>query len=92
MVSAIHQHESATSIHMSFPLEPLSHLPPHPIPLGCHGAWVELPVSHSKFPLAIYFRYGNVRAPMIFSQFIPPSPSPTVSTSLCSTSMSPLLP
>ena len=34
LISAIHQHESAVSIHMS----PPSHLPFHPIPLGCHRA------------------------------------------------------
>jgi len=31
-----------------------------PIPLGCHKHQVELPVSHNKFSLAIYFAYGNV--------------------------------
>ena len=34
MVFAIHQHESATGIHMS----PPSYLSPHPTPLGCHRA------------------------------------------------------
>ena len=38
MVSALHLHESAIGIYMALPLEPLSHLPPHPTPLGCHGA------------------------------------------------------
>ena len=37
-VSAIYQHESAISIHMFLPLEPPSHLPPHPTSLGCHRA------------------------------------------------------
>ena len=35
LASATYQHESATDIYMS-PLESPSHLPPHPIPLGCH--------------------------------------------------------
>ena len=38
MVFAICQHESATGIHVSPHAEPLSHLPPHPIPLGCPRA------------------------------------------------------
>ena len=42
------------------PLEAPSHSPPHPTPLGCHTAELELPESHSKFPLAIYFTYGSV--------------------------------
>ena len=37
-VSAIHQHESATGIGMSFPLEPPSTLPPYPTPPCCHRA------------------------------------------------------
>ena len=35
MVSAIHQRESATGIHMS---PPSKNLPPYPMPLGCHRA------------------------------------------------------
>jgi len=48
------QHESAIGIHMSPP--PLN-LPPisHPTPLG----WYRAPVWYSKFPLTIYFTYGN---------------------------------
>ena len=36
-----------------------AHLPPHPAPLACHRALAELPVSHSKFALAIYFTSDN---------------------------------
>ena len=42
--------------------------------------WVELPVLHSKFSLAFCFAYSNVYISMLFSQFIPLSP--TVSTGL----------
>ena len=45
---------------MSLPPEPPSHLPLHPTPLGCYRLWFEFPESYSKFPLAIYFIYGNV--------------------------------
>ena len=38
MVFAIHRHESATGIHVSSHSESPSHLPPHPIPLGCPKA------------------------------------------------------
>ena len=48
--------------------------------------------SYSKFPLAIYFTYGNIYISILVSQFVPPSPSLTVSISLFSVSVSPLLP
>ena len=38
MVFVMHQHESATDIHVSPYSETPSHLPPHPILLGCPGA------------------------------------------------------
>ena len=38
LVSAGHQHGSATGVHITLPLEPPSHLPPHPTLLGCHRA------------------------------------------------------
>ena len=94
LVSAIHQQESAMVYICPFPLEPPSHLLSHPIPplwiVTEH--WVELPVSYSKFPLAIYFTYANVYVSMLYSQFVPPSPFSAVSTSLFSMAVSPLLP
>ena len=38
MIYAIHQHESAAGIHVSPYPETPSHIPPHPIPLGCPRA------------------------------------------------------
>ena len=89
-VTAIHQHESATGIHMS---------PPSWTPLPYTSLsqpsrlsqWVELAVSHSKFPLTICFTYGNVYVSMLFSQFVPLSPSSILPTSVFSMSVSPLL-
>ena len=46
---------------------------------------VELRARYSKFPLAIYFTYGNVYGSTLPSQFVPPSPA--VSTSLLSMSV-----
>ena len=57
-----------------------------------HQGNPELPVSHIKFPLAISFTYDNVYVSILFSQFIPPPPSRTVSTCLFSMFASPLLP
>ena len=53
--------------------------------------WVELSASYSKFPLAIYFSYGYIYVLVLLSQYAPPSPSETVSTSLFSTPESLLL-
>ena len=36
--------------------------------------WCEFPESYSKFPLAVYFTYGNVYVSMLLSPFITPSP------------------
>ena len=35
----------------------------------------ECPVSCIELGLVIYFTYGNIHVPMLFSQIIPPSPS-----------------
>ena len=47
MVFAIHQHESATGIHVPPLPEPLSHLPPYSIPLGCPRAQAFGALLHS---------------------------------------------
>ena len=74
------------------PLEFPSHFPPHPSPLGCHRSPSLNSASYSKFPLAICFTHGNVHVLMFLSQFIPPSPSLTISTKLFCMWVSPLLP
>ena len=79
MVSAMHQHEPQASTR-SLPLKPPSQLPSYPTPLGCHS--FGFPASYSKFPLALYFTYVNLYVSTLLSQFIPPSPSPTESTSV----------
>ena len=92
LVSAIHHHESVTGILCPLPLELPSHPQPHPTLYVVTKQWIELSVSHSKFPLSVSFTYGNVYVSMLLSQFFPPSPSHTVSTSLFSMSVSQLLP
>ena len=84
MVFAIHQHELATGMHVSLPsLTPLTPpSPPYPSGLsqrtgfGCPASCIEL-------GLVVYFTYGNIHVSMLFSQVIPPSPSPTESK-ICS--------
>ena len=81
---AIHSHESAIGVHVS----PILNPPPtsfpipslHSGPSQCTGP--EHPVSCSKPGLAIYFTDGNIHVSMLFSQIIPPSPSPTECKSL----------
>ena len=45
------------------------------------------PASYIKLSLVIYFTYSKVYVPVLFSQIIPPSPSPTESRSLFITSV-----
>ena len=51
----------------------------------------EHPVSCTGPGLAVYFIYGNIHVSVLFSQIIPPSPSPTESESLFFISVSLLL-
>ena len=86
LVAAAHQCESAISIHKP----PPSHLPP--LKVVAVRTLVELPVSYSNFPLAIYFTFGGTYVSMLLSQLVPPSPFPSVSTSVLSMSVSLFLP
>ena len=83
LVSVIQQRESVTGIHIS-PTSGTSLASPTPSHLTSlsQSTGFELPVSYSKFPLAIYFIYGNVYVSMLLSQCVPPSPSLAVSRSL----------
>ena len=91
VVFAIHRHESATGVPV-FPI--LKPLPPpspsHPTGLS-QGAGFEHPVSCIALGLVICFTYGNIHVSVLFSQIIPPSPSPTEPRSLFFTSVSLLL-
>ena len=57
---------------------------PHPVPplYVVTEHTVEFPVLYGNFQLAVYFTYGDVLiyVSMLLSQFVPPSPSPAVST------------
>ena len=58
------------------PLPPPSS--PHPSGLS-QSTGFGCPASCIKLALLIYFTYGNVHILMLFSQIVPPSPSPTES-------------
>ena len=88
MVFAVHQHELALGIHMSPPSWTTP--PSHPSQLSQSTSF-GFPASYSKLTLAIYLTYGNAYVSMLFSQIIPPLPSPTESKRLFYTSVSLLL-
>ena len=68
-------------VYMCFPPSwtPLS--PPSPrYPSGLsQSTGFGCPASYIELALIIYFTHGNVRVSMLFSQIIPPLPSPTAS-------------
>ena len=90
VASAIHQCKSVMII---LYICSLLSLPPLRIPalsiITEHQAG--LSVLHSSFPLAVRFRHNGVYLSMLPSQFVPPSPSPTVPTRPFSVSASPFL-
>jgi len=71
--------------------EPPSYLPPYHPSGSSQYTSPELPVWYIKPGLAVYLTYGNIHVSVLFSQIIPPSPSPTESKSLFFTSVSLLL-
>ena len=83
---SIHQHESATGVHVL----PILNPPPssnHPSGSSqCTSP--KHPVSCIEPGLAIRFIYDIIHVSMPFSQIIPPSPSPTESKRLFYTSVS----
>ena len=75
------------------PLEPVSYLPPHPTPLGCHrGPDLGSLSQTANFHRLSIFTYGNIYVSMLLSQSVSPSPSHIVSTSLFCMFAPPLLP
>ena len=68
--------------------DPPSHLPLHPIPLGLPVHQARALVSCIQPGLVFCFTLDNIHVSMLFSQNIPPSPSPTESKSLFCTSVS----
>ena len=88
---AIHQHESATDVHMF----PILKLPPTSLPVlslwSSQCTSPKHPVSCIEPGLVICFIYDIIHVSMPFSQINPPSPSPTESKRLFYTSVSLML-
>ena len=86
---AIHQHESATGIHVF----PILNPPPTSLPIPyLRVIPVHQPQGSCIEPgLAIHFLYDILHVSMPFPQVIPPSPSPAESKRLSYTSVSLLL-
>ena len=77
---ALYQHESATGIHV-FPIlnPPPSSLPYHPSG-SSQCTRPKHPVSCIEPGLATHFIYDIIHVSMPFTQIIPPSPSPEISS------------
>lgn len=71
---------------------PPTHLPPHPISLGCPTARLWVPCFVHQIHTDHLCYTGNLCVWGLFTSIIPPSHSPTESKSLFSMSMSYLLP
>ena len=75
--------------HVSHHPETLSHLPPHPIPMGCPRAPALGALLHAlNLHWSSIFTCGNIHVSMLFSNIVPSLPSPTESKSLLFTSVS----
>ena len=82
LVSAVHQHEAAIGIHVS-PRSWTSLPPPsHPTSLGGHSSPGWAPCIKQQIPTGCPFHTWWCMFPSHY-QFVPPSPSPYVSLSLC---------
>ena len=68
--------------------EPLSHLPPHTIPLGLPSAPAPSILYHASNLDCRFVSHVIIHVSMPFSQIIPPSPFPTESKRLFYTSVS----
>ena len=88
---AIHQHASATGVHMFPILNPPPTSLPIPSPGSSQCTSPKLPVSYIEPGLAIHFLYDIIHVSMPFSRIIAPPPSPTESKWLFYTSVSLLL-
>ena len=76
MVFAIYHHESATDIHVS----PILNPPPTSFPIPSLEVIPSALALSTVYPgLVICFTYCNIHVSMLFSQIIPPLPSPTES-------------
>ena len=85
---AIHQHETATGIHVF----PILHPPPSSLSYHPSGSSQCTSPKHPVYSiepgLAIHFIYDIIPVSIPFYQVIPPSPSPTESKRLFDTSVS----
>ena len=77
LVSAMYQHESVLGIHMSFSLEPPSHLTHHPTPVGCHREPDLSSLCHTANFHWLSILHGVM---YMFPCFVPPSRPPLYGT------------